>query len=350
LPQNPVLLEREAARRVPRLLSDLLDEERLQLERDRPLAPDDPTDLAFADSRGRRWAIEFKSSSRLGRIVDAAEQLRRYADEEAIPLLVVPYMSKAGAQAAEDAGVNWLDLAGNASIRAENLRVWVQGRPNPYRSRGRPSSPFAPRSARVTRVLLLDPSRWWRQKDLVGATGLDDGTVSRVVRRLDEERLLETHGREVRPRDPGLLLDAWAEDYRSDRHDVVAGHKSGMGIEVAREVAQRLTEEEVHHAFTGLSAAWAIDRFARFRLNTVYVEGNPRDAADVLGVRVSERGANLQIVGPDDVGVFAGERQWDDLNCVSPAQVYLDLLHLPERADEAARHLRATHLSSRAAA
>lgn len=276
-------------------------------------------------------------------------QLRAYAGRDAIPLLVVPYMSDAGARVAEDAGVNWLDLSGNASIRAENLLVLVQGRPSAYRSRGRPSSPFAPKSARLARVLLLDPSRWWRQRDLVEETGLDNGTVSRVVRRLDDELLLENQGREVRPRDPGLLLDAWADDYQFDHHDVVAAHMSGNGIEVARAVAERLSAADVHHAFTGLSAAWALDHFARFRMNTVYVEGDPRDAADLLGGRISERGANLQIVGPDDAGVFAGERERDDLNCVSLPQVYLDLLHLPERADEAARHLRVEHLWGRAA-
>jgi hypothetical protein len=351
LAQNSSLsLEREAVRRLPRLLSELFDEEHIQLERDRGVDPRRRANFAFADSHGRRWLIEFKSASRPGRITDAAQQLRRYADDEAIPLLVVPYMTEAGARAAEDAGVNWIDLAGNASIRAENLYVWVQGRPDAYPSRGRPSTPFAPRSARLARVLLLDPSRWWRQKDLVEETGLDDGTVSRVVGRLDEELLLEKRGRELRPRDPPLLLDAWAEDYRFDRHDVVAGHMSGSGIEVARKVAERLAEEDVHHAFTGLSAAWAMDHFVRFRLNTVYVEGDPRDVSDVLGVRVSERGANVQIVGPDDVGVFAGERDCDDLNCVSPAQVYLDLLQLPERADEAASHLRSEHLWANAAA
>ena len=40
----------------------------------------------------------------------------------------------------------------------------------------------------------------------------------------------------------------------------------------------------------------------------------------------------------------------DGLNCVAPVQVYLDLLHLPERADEAARHLRAHQLQHHAGA
>lgn len=351
--KSGISIEREALHRLPALLADLLDEDQVELLQDP--AQDRKTDFSFADSRGRRWLIEIKRSSGPGHVVDAARQLQRFAAEadpggEAIPLLVVPYMSNAGARAAEDEGVNWVDMSGNASIRAENLYVIVQGRPNAYPPTGRPSSPFAPKSARITRVLLLEPARWWRQKDLVEATSLDNGTVSRVVRRLDEELLLEHRGRELRPRDPARLLDAWAEDYRFDRHDIVPVHVSGSGMEVARALAERLDAADVHHAFTGLAAAWAIDRFASFRLTTVYVEGDPRDAADALSVRRSPRGANAQLIGPDDVGVFTGERAWEGLNCVSPVQVYLDLLNLPERADEAARHLRAEHLVSRAAA
>jgi hypothetical protein len=335
-------VEREARRRVPGLLADLLDESRVQLERAEG-SREVGIDLVADDQRGRRWLIEVKSSSRPGQVAHAAEQLRVYAEASAsdgIPLLVVPFMSSAGAETAEREGLNWLDLSGNASIRADNLHVWVQGRPDELRMRGRPSSPFAPKSARVTRVMLLDPARWWRQRDLVEATELDDGNVSRIVRRLDDELLLERRGRELRPQDPGLLLDAWAQDYRFDAHDSLAGHLSGSGIEVARSLNDQLIGASVHHAFTGLPAAWAIDQFAGFRLTTVYVDADPREVADRLELRQPTRGANVQLVGPNDAGVFAGEQVRDRLPCVSAVQTYLDLLHLPERAREAAEHLR----------
>jgi hypothetical protein len=332
-------VEREALRRLPQLLAELLDEPNVELAQQEDLAGS-RVDLLARDQRGRQWVFEIKSSSRPGHVERAADQLDAFRHAEAIPVLVVPFMSKAGAEAADRAGLNWIDLSGNAHIRAENLHVWLQGRPNEFRSAGRPSSPFAPKSARVSRVLLLDPSRWWRQKDLVAATGLDDGNVSRIVRRLDEELLLERRDRELRPRDPDLLLDAWAQDYRFDRHHTVAGHVSGSGIEVARRLADRLGELKVRHAFTGLAAAWAIDQFARFRLTTLYVDEDPRAVADRLAIRQEPKGANVQLVGPNDVGVFAGEQDCDRLRCVSAVQVYLDLLHLPERAEEAARHMR----------
>jgi hypothetical protein len=340
--EGALAIEREATHRLPEILAELLDEPGLRL--DASSAADGRVDLVGHDERGQRWVFQVKASSQPGRVADAARRMRDLRRDNTIPVLVVPYMTPAGARAAEEAGLSWIDLSGNAHIRSDDLYVRVEGRPNQFRSRGRPSSPFAPKSARVTRVLLEDPSRWWRQKELVAATGLDDGSVSRIVRRLDEELLLERRERELRPRDPGRLLDAWAQDYRFTHHDILTGHISGNGIELARDLAQRLDALDVRHAFTGLPAAWAIDHFARFRLTTVYVEGNPRDAAKRLELRQGSAGANVQLVGPDDLGVFIGEHPHDGLNCVSPAQVYLDLLHLPERAHEAAEHLRHHHL------
>jgi hypothetical protein len=339
-------IQREASRLLPSLLAELLDEERVDLQAEAD-SRDRGIDALVTDRKGRRWAIEVKSSSRPGQIDRAAALLRDLEDEGFIPILVVPYMTKAGEEAAEARRLNWVDLAGNAHIRDEGLHVWIKGQPNRRKSAGRPSSPFAPKSARVARVLLLDPARWWRQKDLVEATGLDDGNVSRIVKRLDGEALLERRERELRPRDPDLLLDAWAQDYRFDRHQVVFGHLTGGGIEVARELGGRLAAANVAHAFTGLPAAWAMTHFARFRLASVFVDGDPHLIAEELEMRRGEKGANVQLLRPDDEGVFAGAEHFDDLSCVAPVQAYLDLRNLPERANEAAEHLRADRLNWR---
>ena len=88
-----------------------------------------------------------------------------------------------------------------------------------------------------------------------------------------------------------------------------------------------------------------MSHFARFRLTSVYLEGDPRVAAEKTGIRIGEKGANVQLLGPDDDGVFAGGEEFDGIPCVAPAQVYLDLLDLPERSREAADQLRAERMS-----
>lgn len=334
--QQVLEIEREARHRLPGVLADLFDEPSdVFVFR----SEDQGVDMV-ADRRGRRWLFEVKASSRPGVVAAAAEQLRSARDMEGLAILVVPFMSAAGAKAAAERDLSWVDLSGNAHIRDDDLYIWVQGRPNQFVSPGRPSSAFAPKSSRVARILLLDPHRWWRQKELAERTKLDDGHISRIVRRLDAEELIDRDEGRLRPRDPELLLDAWADNYRFERHDVVIGHLTGSGVDLARQVHGRLAEADIDHAVTGLPAAWLLEPFARFRLTSVYVHGDPRQAADAVGLRRNERGANVQLIGPDDLGVFLGQRDVDGIPCVSPVQTYLDLLHLPERARDAARQLR----------
>jgi DNA-binding Lrp family transcriptional regulator len=329
--------EREALHRLPTLLEDLLDEQ--HIDQPQQQAPDGGFD-AIVSSNTRLWLIEVKSASSPGVVASAAEQMARLSTHDGIAVLVVPFMTPAGAKAAEERELNWLDLSGNAHIRDEDLYVSIQGRPNQFPTRGRPSSAFAPKGSRVARTLLLDPERWWRQKELSERTDLDAGRISRVVRRLEDDELLARDRALLRPRDRNLLLDAWADEYRFARHDIITGHISGSDIELARELDHRLRDADVDHAFTGLPAAWVLDRFARFRLTSVYVHGDPRAAADAIELRRNERGANVQLIGPDDHGVFDGRQDLDELPCVSGAQIYLDLLALPERAREAANKLR----------
>lgn len=330
--------ERETTQRLPVILAELFGESAstigLSWQED-----DHGTDVSV-DAGGRSWAVRAKTSSSPGTIAAVAQ---RFADVngDATPLLVVPYMTAGGARTAAERGLNWVDLSGNASLRAEGLYVSVQGQENKYARRGRPRTAFAPKSSRIARALLLDPTRWWRQKELAEGAEVDPGQVSRTVHRLADDELLDLDDGEVRARDPDLLLDAWDDYYRLDRHDIVSGHLSGSGMELARELHARLEHADIDHAFTGLPAAWALDPFARFRLVSVYVDGDPRTAAKQVGLRPNERGANVQLIGPDDHGVFDGRCDADGLPVVAPVQVYVDLQHLPERAAEAAEHLRA---------
>ncbi len=84
-------------------------------------------------------------------------QLAREWAVGTVPLLVVPFMGATGKDLCAADGVSWMDLSGNANIKGPGLVVRVEGLANKYPRRGRPSSVFAPKSARVTRTLLLNP-------------------------------------------------------------------------------------------------------------------------------------------------------------------------------------------------
>ena len=159
----------------------------------------------------------------------------------------------------EEAGISWMDLSGNARIIAPGLRIVIEGKPNAFPSRGRPATVFAPRSARVARHLLLDPARRWKQLELAQGTGLDDGSVSRIVRRLVEDRLLvRDDDNTLRVPDPSKLLDAWAADYDFTRHTIRAGHITATSGQALLERIVKSLDGRAPYAATGLAAAASI--------------------------------------------------------------------------------------------
>ncbi|TVQ88159.1 MAG: MarR family transcriptional regulator [Deltaproteobacteria bacterium] len=292
------------------------------------------------------FVIEYKSSARVAVIASALRTLND-ADPTHHPLVAVPYMGEAGAGLCAQAGVDWLDLSGNAHIVGPGLRILVEGRPNAFLSAGRPRSAFAPKSARITRWLLEHPAQAFSQRDLSAATQVDPGFTSRIVHRLLDDELVErdAEGRIAVSR-PSLLLDAWAEDYDFERHQVVPGVVAARsGTELVRRLAEPLARAQARHAFTGLAAAWLYTRFAGFRLATVYLpDGVSESLQRDLGFRNTDRGANTWLVVPDDEGVVHGAAEVDGVRCVHPVQAWLDLKHHPERAAEAAERLRAERL------
>jgi len=267
---------------------------------------------------------------------------------EVIPLMVVPFMGDIGRQRCAENDVGWLDLSGNARIVAPGLRILVEGNPNRYKRRGRPSTAFAPRSSRIARWLLMHPGTLHTQRELARLTGMDEGYTSRVVGKLEEEGLIvRNDAGAVQPRDPDLLLDAWQEVYDFTKHHVVRGHVAARsGVALLRQLVAGLDRASVPYAVTGLASAWILGRYAGFRTASVYLPREPSpDLIATLSFREDARGANVWLVVPNDEGVFHGATTTPDgIRCVHPIQAYLDLHAHPERAGDIARELRSERL------
>lgn len=327
-------------------LAELLDEPVTEEPRaDRP-----STDLTLS-AGAHTFLIEFASSGATGPISAALRQLEASGpdlDGRGIPLIVVPYMGETGRRLCEQADVSWVDLSGNAGIRAPGLRILVRGQPNRFKGPGRPSSAFAPKSSRITRWMLMYPERWASQREIARATDMDEGYTSRIVGKLEEDELIVRNQEgEIRPRNPDVLLDAWSEDYDFFKHRVIRGHVAARsGADLMVRVAEAAAGFDSKFAFTGLPAASLMTDFAAFRLVTGYSAASP-DARllEQLGFREGQTGANVWFVIPNDEGVFHGASARRALPCVHPVQAYLDLLDLPERAEEAAEHLRQAKLT-----
>ncbi len=340
--------EKQLVAEVPAALASLLDVPQGDVKVHAGNEPD-----LLVSAAGHTFVIEVLGVASPGVLAARASHVAataRRQGRKVVPLLVVPFMGDAGRRVCATANLPWFDLSGNAHIVTPRIRIIIDGRPNRFRGPGRPASIFAPKSARVVRWLLENHGRALTQREIARATDMADGFVSRIVSRLEDESyvLRETSGA-LRVKDPALLLDAWRDEYRFDKHVLFQGHVAARsGDALARFVGDTLAEGSVEHAATGLAAAWQMTRFAAFRIATFFLAESPsKELSETLGFREDARGANLWLVVPNDAGVFHGAETRDGLRCVHAVQAYIDLKAHPERATEAAERLRSELMSWR---
>lgn len=301
---------------------------------------------AIIDVGDHKFIIESKANSSAAQINSAIQTLKKSEENPEgsfIPLLTVPFMGEVGRRLCDEANISWLDLSGNANISAPSLRILIEGRPNRFKSIGRPSNPFAPKSSRIARWLLMHADHAMSQREIVQATNMDEGFTSRIVSRLEGDGLIARNKDGlIRVLDPDLLLNSWRERYSFLKHQIIGGHiPARSSDELLKRIPNLLSQKNVKYAATGLGAAWLYIKFSGFRIVTFYLKSRPSaEILNLLGFREEPRGANMWLVIPKDEGVFQGAEEVEGIRCVHPVQVYMDLFDHPERAKEAGNRLR----------
>lgn len=347
-------LSQQLEREVPKRLAELLAVPPSRVTVSRPSAAErrqpDAVDL-LVSAAGFHFVVECKVSGQAASVAPAVRSVKAFVDrsrKNSLPLVAVPYMGDVGRRLCEQAEVCWLDLSGNAHLVAPGLRVNIEGKPNQFKRPGRPRTLFAPKSSRIARWLLVEPDRPFSQRELAKVANLDEGYTSRIVRQLEEVRLVSRDSSgAVKVADFGAMLDAWREAYDFSRHHILRGHiPARSSDDVLRQLASRLKQDNIEHAATGLAGAWLLNPFAGFRLVAFYVTQLPSaEARQALAFAEEPRGENVWLVVPNDEGVFHGAADREGIRCVHPVQAYLDLKNHPERSAEAAEQLRRKFLS-----
>jgi len=341
-------IEKQAMAEVPGIFANFLElseEDVVVVPQQGKIGPD-----FLVKASGYHFLVECKGSAARAPLLMALRLISKIKDsfkKDGIPLIVVPYMGKTGMDFCKDHDLSWIDLSGNAHIKASKFLIHVEGRPNRFKKVGRPANVFAPKSARIVRQLLIESKKGYNQREISQITGLDEGHTSRIVRRLEELHLFDRDEKGfLRPSDPDELLEAWLEAYDFSKHQIIKGHIAARSGEVLlKRMVQTLAEQKIDYAATGLAGAWQYTHFTKFRIVTLFLLDVPgKSLFDQLHFRKDDRGANTWLVVPNDKGVFHGSSLQDDIVCVHPVQVYLDLKGHPERAKEAASMVRQERL------
>ncbi|HUU22653.1 MAG TPA: hypothetical protein VM389_08975 [Phycisphaerae bacterium] len=267
---------------------------------------------------------------------------------EAYPMVVVPYLSPGKLDELEAAGVSGLDLCGNGVLVVPGrMLVFRSGRPNRFPQSVKIKNVYRGKNSLVARAFLIQPE-YPQVKDIVGLLKQRGGsvafsTVSKALKRLEEDLVLSREGDTIRLLQADVLLDRLAANYEPpDLKERYRG-KCGLPVdEIVRGLASVVSAGTGKLVMTGAASGERYATMAREPMVSLYVSVPPGHllAASGIDVKETERFANLEILWTADARVFFDPRVEDGLPFASPIQAYLELVTGDKRQKDAAEQVR----------
>jgi hypothetical protein len=297
----------------------------------------------------QKWTL-IAQAKRLGQpreVKNGILQLKHYltllpTNTPGYGVLLAPFISEESARLCSEAGVGFLDLAGNARLSFDQVFIEMRVPGNPFHERRAVKSVFKPKAVRLLRVLLQGPLRSWRVSELATAANVSLGHVSGVRQLLLAQEWAAVDESGLRVLKPGAMLDAWAAADRWEERTTVREYSVLINdpFEIAEKL--RICLGNQRHAFTQWIAAALRHPHVNVPVTTCYVDQFPDEDSlqKHLLARPVSGGGKLRLVIPRDDGVYRPMQVVQGLSLVSDAQIYIDVINAGLRGDEAATELR----------
>ncbi len=284
---------------------------------------------------------EIKNSGQPRLARQAVNQMLRYKDKitNTYFVFIAPYISPKAADICTSEGVGYLDLSGNCLLSFDKVFIEKKEYPNQFKEKRIFRSLYTPKAERILRVLLCNPGRKWKIKDLADDSGISLGQASNVKKILYEREFLTGERGGFSLEDPASLLREWAEnyDYRKNRIQEFYSLKSIPDIE--RLLSEFCNKNKIKYALAGFSGAARIAPATRYNKAMIYISDFTEKLLSDLPVKEVNSGGNLLLFTPYDDGVFYGSSKMEDIQIASKVQLYLDLQGFRGRGEEAAETL-----------
>ncbi len=292
-------------------------------------------------AQDRRLVCQVKPAGQPRFAREACLKLLDYtrSDKRDYPVFIAPYISPEAAAICEDYEVGYFDLAGNCRLAFDRVYIRRDGFPNPSVQKRDLRSLYSPKAERVLRVLLTAGKRNWRMQELADEAEVSLGQAANVKSLLLDREWIETDtdGLRLRPFNDAVLplLTEWAGQYRAERNDASEYYSLKPIPQTEAELAEA-AKVKARLAFTGFSGAARFAPTVRYQRISAYMLGNRAALVKRMGMKPVPSGGNVALIEPYDEGVFYGTRTVEGAPVVSPIQLYLDLMQIKGRGEEAA--------------
>ena len=246
-------------------------------------------------------------------------------------MLISTYLSPLTRERLTEAGVSYADSTGNIRFSVDRPAVFIERQgadKNPFKEKRPLRSLKGGRAARVARGL-MDYRTPFGTRQLAAEIASSPAMVSRVSNLLEPDEIVtkeSPRGRIVTV-DWEALARRWAVDYDFASSNTLTTWLEPRGTEA---LFVRLREAAFRYTVTGSFAGYRLAPVAQPRLATLYVE-DPETAAEILGLRPAETGANVLLVVPFDPVVFERAEHDNGIAYTRVTQTLLDLMTGPGR-------------------
>ena len=264
------------------------------------------------------------------RDVDYVERQFALFATQGSPLLITPALSGRSRELLKQRNVSYADCNGNIRLSSDGFFIDRESGAKNFenaRSNLQRSSLRGPITGRLIRYL-LDARPPLKVRDIAYATNVNPGNVSRLLKLLERERLINREGRGmVANVDWEALIRQWSEALKRDRHYSATIEPHGI------ETFTRYLRTKMPYAITGSYGAALIAPAARASSIDVHVESADLWIRDI-GLRIAEGYGNIRLIEAFDEVVFERTLERNGLIVANPSQVAADLLTLPKRSDD----------------
>jgi hypothetical protein len=258
-------------------------------------------------------------------------------------VMVAPFLSAESARLCTDAGMGFMDLAGNARLSFDKVYIERQAADNPFKEKRSLQSLFTAKAGRVLRVLLTPPLRSWKVVELRSAAHVSLGQVSNVRKLLLDRQLASADDEGFRVTNPEALVRAWQVVYepRPLSRETAYTVLHGQALEDATLAALAEADRGAHAVLASYSAALWYAPYVRQATRFFYADKTGKAILKRhLNTQAVERGENIVILEPREDDVFAGRVEASPgIWCTGLVQTWLDISKGGERGAEAADHL-----------
>ncbi len=291
-------------------------------------------------SISHRFSVEYKRRSTPRMLDGAIQHLKGVKHLSKPSIIIMPYLSEDKMKTLAEHELCGLDLCGNYIIFVDDeWMLFRTGQPNLYPESQGIQNPFVGKSSLVPRALLLH-SRYSRVSDIqveiqTRGGNLTLGTVSKVLKVMDEQLLIHKDKGSVCVLQPEEIIDRLVKEFRKPA--IEESIRGKIGIDKLAELIDKLQ-----------SFGWK-DRYALLwfgnlspyalmgRENELLLYAETREIVDVLEVDTNTRFPNVDIKITKDPLIYFDTRAWMyGTIFVSPIQTYLTLMAGDKRDQETA--------------